>query len=138
MQVRRACLEDEAAVIGLWRACELVVDYNDPGEDFRFAMGGLCSAVLLCEDEIGAVTGTVMVGHDGHRGWIYYLAADPDKQGTGIGRRLVEAAEQWLRDRGVRKVQLMIRETNTKVVQFYERLGFETTPRVVMAKWLRQ
>ena len=49
---------------------------------------------------------------------------------------MVEAAEDWLRARGVVKAQLMVRETNTKVVSFYEKLGFEETPRVVMAKWL--
>jgi ribosomal protein S18 acetylase RimI-like enzyme len=51
---------------------------------------------------------------------------------------MVQAAEEWLRQRGVVKAQLMVRETNTKVVSFYEHLGFELTPRVVMGKWLGQ
>lgn len=78
-----------------------------------------------------------MVGHDGHRGWLYYVAAAPDMRGIGVGRRMVEAAQEWLRTRGVVKVQILVRETNADVVSFYERLGFETTPRVVMGKWLR-
>jgi ribosomal protein S18 acetylase RimI-like enzyme len=41
-----------------------------------------------------------------------------------------------LQERGVAKVQLLVRETNTKVVAFYQHLGFEVTPRVVLAKWL--
>lgn len=49
---------------------------------------------------------------------------------------MVEAGEHWLRERGATNVQLLIRETNTKVVAFYEHLGFETAPRVVMGKWL--
>lgn len=77
-----------------------------------------------------------MVGHDGHRGWLYYLAAAPDRRGQGIGRSMVEAAERWLAARGVRKVQLMIRPTNTAVARFYDRLGYDEEPRVVMAKWL--
>jgi ribosomal protein S18 acetylase RimI-like enzyme len=51
---------------------------------------------------------------------------------------MVEAAEEWLQRRGVVKAQLMVRETNVKVVSFYERLGYEVAPRVVMAKWLGQ
>ena len=49
---------------------------------------------------------------------------------------MVQAAENWLRQRNVVKVQLLVRETNTKVVSFYEHLGFEVTPRVVMSRWL--
>jgi ribosomal protein S18 acetylase RimI-like enzyme len=49
---------------------------------------------------------------------------------------MVQAAEDWLRQRGVIKAQLLVWETNTGVVSFYEHLGFETAPRVVMSKWL--
>lgn len=51
---------------------------------------------------------------------------------------LVEAGELWLRDRNVAKVQLMIRDTNATVMPFYEYLGYEHTPRIVMSKWLRE
>ena len=46
------------------------------------------------------------------------------------------AAERWVADRGIPKLQLMIRETNTEVVRFYERVGFENAPRTIMQKWL--
>jgi ribosomal protein S18 acetylase RimI-like enzyme len=136
--IRDAALEDEESVVGLWRACGLVAAYNDPAVDFRFAVGGGASAVLIAEDAEGYVTGTVMVGHDGHRGWLYYVASEPECRGKGIGRAMVHAGEQWLRTRQVVKVQLMVRETNTAVVQFYERLGYEDMPRVLMSKWLNQ
>ncbi|MGI4975778.1 MAG: GNAT family acetyltransferase [Janthinobacterium lividum] len=127
---------DEADAVALWRSCGLVVAYNDPGADFRFARAGACSDVLLGRDGGGRVVGSVMVGHDGHRGWLYYVAADPGVRGTGIGRRMVRAAEAWLAARGVAKVQLMVRPTNTQAAAFYERLGFEETPRTIMARWL--
>jgi len=79
-----------------------------------------------------------MVGHDGHRGWPYYVASTPDQQKNGTGQVMVEAGERWLRDRKVPKVQLMIRDTNATVVPFYERLGYEDPPRVIMSKWLHQ
>ncbi len=135
LTIRSALPADEDAVVALWRACGLAVPHNDPRADFRFAAGKAGSDVLVGVDG-AAIVGSVMVGHDGHRGWLYYLASDPDRRRRGIGRRMVEAAEGWLRRRGVVKVQLMVRDTNTKVVSFYERLGFETAPRVVLGKWL--
>jgi ribosomal protein S18 acetylase RimI-like enzyme len=136
LTIRPAADEDEQMVIALWRVCDLVASYNDPAVDFAFARAGACSDVLVGEDETGQIKGTVMVGHDGHRGWLYYVASDPDSRGAGFGRQLVMAAEGWLRERGVIKAQLLVRETNTKVVSFYERLGFEVAPRTVMGKWL--
>lgn len=136
LTIRQATADDEPAVVALWRACDLVASYNDPAADFAFAKAGACSDVLVGEDEAGRLKASVMVGHDGHRGWLYYVAASPDSRGVGFGRQMVSAAEAWLRARGVVKVQLLVRETNTKVVAFYERLGFETAPRVIMGKWL--
>ena len=137
MPVRVADARDEAAVVGLWRSCELVVHYNDPGLDFRSAVSAPCSDVLVYEDVSEGIVGTVLVGYDGHRGWLYYVAVAPHIQGQGIGRRMVEAAERWLRERNVSKAQLLIRETNAKVISFYEHLGFESAPRIIMGKWLK-
>lgn len=136
LTIRSATSADEAAVGELWRACGLVTSYNDPATDFRFAKAGPCSDVLVGVDEAERIAGSVMVGHDGHRGWLYYVASSPDARGSGIGKRMVAAGEDWLRQRGVVKAQLLVRMTNTKVVSFYEHIGYEETPRVLMAKWL--
>jgi ribosomal protein S18 acetylase RimI-like enzyme len=136
LAVRSAVAADEPAIVALWHACDLVAPYNDPGTDFRFAKAGLCSDVLVGEDDTGQLVGSVMVGHDGHRGWLYYVAARPTSRGRGVGRGMVRAAEDWLRQRGVVKAQLLVREQNTKVVSFYEHLGFEINQRVIMSRWL--
>ncbi len=136
--VRCAAAEDVTEIVALWQACGLVVPYNNPEADFCFAQAGPCSDVLVAVDDAGGIAGSVMVGHDGHRGWIYYLASAPAWRGKGVGRRMVQAAEDWLLRRGVVKMQLMVRDTNTKVVGFYEHLGFELAPRVVMSKWLKK
>ncbi len=138
LTVRSATGEDEQAVVALWRACNLVASYNDPVADFRFAKAAPCSDVLVAVDTAGEIAGSVMVGHDGHRGWLYYVAAHPDSRGKGVGRQIVQAAEDWLHQRGVVKAQLLVRDTNTRVVGFYEHLGFEVSPRVVMTKWLKE
>lgn len=136
ISIREAVMEDEHQVVALWEACGLTVSYNDPQADYHFALCGSASTVLVAENELRKIVGSIMVGHDGHRGWLYYLAAAPDVRGTGAGRAMVDAGEDWLKIRRVRKVQLMVRPDNTEVVSFYDRLGYEDMPRVLMSKWL--
>ncbi len=76
-----------------------------------------------------------MVGHDGHRGWVYYLAVDPTVRRQVLGRALMAAAESWVRARGVPKLQLMVRGTNTAVVDFYTSLGYTDQECVVLGKF---
>jgi ribosomal protein S18 acetylase RimI-like enzyme len=49
---------------------------------------------------------------------------------------MIRAAEAWLRERGIRKVELMIRNTNTAVIGFYAGLGYGEEPVTVMSRWL--
>ncbi|OJU21612.1 MAG: GNAT family acetyltransferase [Afipia sp. 62-7] len=126
---------DIPAVVALWERCELTRPWNDPTADIQFARGKENSDVLV--GRIGnVIVATAMVGHDGHRGWLYYVATDPDRQKQGFGRTIVTAAENWLRGRGIPKVQLLVRAGNTKVQAFYETLNFEEQERIVYAKWL--
>ncbi len=78
----------------------------------------------------------LLVGHDGHRGWFYYLGVEPDAQGRGHGRAITQAGEAWLSARGIEKAQLMVRPGNEKVRAFYESLGYGEQERVLFAKWL--
>lgn len=126
--------EDEA-VVALWTACGLTRPWNDPRQDLRLARDGATSTVLVAaEDE--QVVGSIMVGFDGHRGWVYYLAVDPDRRGRSLGRELMAAAEAWLSDRGAPKIQLMVRADNTAALGFYERLGLERQTVVVLGRRL--
>ena len=134
--IRAATDEDEAATVALWQTCGLVASYNDPHADFRFARAGAAPDVLVATNDDGHVVGSVMVCHDGHRGWLYYVVADPGFRSRGIGRAMIRAAEAWLSERSVRKVQLLVRRSNAGAVAFYERLGFEQAPVVVMQRWL--
>jgi ribosomal protein S18 acetylase RimI-like enzyme len=77
-----------------------------------------------------------MVGHDGHRGWVYYVATDPEHRGKGYGRTIMQAAEDWLRQAGIEKLQLMVRPDNTPVQAFYQSIGYGEQQRIIYAKWL--
>lgn len=151
--------DDERAVVALWEAAGLTRPWNDPAADLRSALETPTSTVLgarvhdgaLLDDALldgtlpdGAVpdsalphsslVGTVMVGYDGHRGWVYYLAVDEAQRGTGLGRALMVAAEAWLVSQGAPKVQLMVRTTNTAVLGFYAALGYTDQSCVVLGR----
>jgi ribosomal protein S18 acetylase RimI-like enzyme len=126
---------DVAAVVALWQRCGLTRPWNDPSDDIAFARRGPNSAILVGR-HAGVLVATVMVGHDGHRGWFYYLGVDPDWQGKGFGRAMTQAGEAWLIARGIAKAQLMVRGDNDRVRAFYEALGYGEQQRTLFAKWL--
>lgn len=127
---------DIAGLVALWRACDLVRPWNDPGADIARARDCESADILVAAAADGRILASVMVGDDGHRGWFYYVAVAPDLQKSGLGRRMVAAGEDWMRARGIEKAQLIIRDTNVKVRGFYEQLGYGVQPRVLMARWL--
>lgn len=125
-----------ADAISLWHEAGLTRRWNDPEADLRRAVDGRSSAVLAVLGDEGTLLGTAMVGHDGHRGWVYYLAVRADHQGTGLGRCLMHACEAWVSDRDIPKIQLMVRDTNHEALSFYEALGYEPASVTVLSRWL--
>jgi ribosomal protein S18 acetylase RimI-like enzyme len=126
---------DIAEVIALWQRCGSTRAWNDPAADIALARKEANSTILLGRRD-GALVASVLVGHDGHRGWVYYVTSDPEHRREGYGREIMTAAEDWLRARGIEKLQLMVRGDNTEVHAFYRSLGFFEQERVVFAKWL--
>ena len=126
---------DVASVIALWQACGLTRPWNDPATDIALARRGPNSAVLIGRDG-NAIVATAMVGHDGHRGWVYYVATDPERRGKGYGRAIMNAVEDWLREAGMPKLQLLVRRENVAVAAFYQSIGYEEAQTIVFAKWL--
>jgi ribosomal protein S18 acetylase RimI-like enzyme len=122
-------------VIRLWERCGSPRAWNDPAADIALARKEGNSTVLLGRHD-GALMASVLVGHDGHRGWVYYVSVDPDHRFKGHGRDIMHAAEDWLRLRGIKKLQLMVRPDNAKVHAFYEQLGYYDQQRTTFAKWL--
>jgi ribosomal protein S18 acetylase RimI-like enzyme len=133
VRFRKAKPADRDAVIALWGACGLTRDWNDPVKDFDFALAGATSTVLVHEIG-GQIVASVMVGHDGHRGALYYLAVAPDHQKRGLGRAAVLAAENYLKKLGVWKINLMIRSENDAALGFYRAIGFEKNEVMSMGK----
>ncbi|XIA67748.1 GNAT family acetyltransferase [Bradyrhizobium sp. TZ2] len=125
---------DIAEVIALWQRCGSTRPWNDPASD-ALARKGTNSTVLLGRNN-GALVASVLVGHDGHRGWVYYVTVDPDRRYEGFGQAIMNAAEEWLRARGILKLQLMVRKDNAQVHAFYQSIGYYNQQTVTFAKWL--
>ena len=126
---------DVAEVIALWQRCGSLRAWNDPARDIALARKETNATVLLGRND-GVLVASVLVGHDGHRGWVYYVTVDPDHRFKGYGRVIMTAAEDWLRARGIEKLQLMVRGDNAKVHAFYQSIGYYNQQTVTFAKWL--
>ncbi len=133
--VRAMADREEAAVIALWEACGLTRPWNDPETDLAFARSKRSSDVLVGLVD-GRIVASAMVGHDGHRGAMYYVSVHPDWRDRGLGAELVAAAEAWLRARGVWKVNLLVRAGNEQVLGFYGAQGYVTGTSVPIEKWI--
>jgi ribosomal protein S18 acetylase RimI-like enzyme len=139
LTIRSYVPADFDRVVALWQACELTRPWNDPASDIEFCLRSENSILMVgIAGGESQIVATAMVGHDGHRGWIYYVAVAPEHQEKGAGREMLAHAEAWLSQRGVPKAMLMIRETNRKVIGFYQRLGYAVEERVVMSRWLKK
>jgi len=126
---------DVADVIALWQRCGLTRPWNDPASDIALARRNPNSAVLVGRER-GAIVATAMVGHDGHRGWVYYVAIEPVRRKQGFGRVIMDAAEAWLRAAGIAKLQLLVRRENAQAGAFYQSIGYEEAETIVFAKWI--
>ena len=126
---------DVADVIALWRRCGLTRPWNDPAADIALARKGANATVLIGRNG-SAIVATAMVGHDGHRGWVYYVATEPAHRGKGYGRAIMHAAEDWLRRTGIAKLQLMVRRENAAAGAFYGAIGYGEAQVLVFARWL--
>ncbi|MEX1345352.1 MAG: GNAT family acetyltransferase, partial [Candidatus Limnocylindrales bacterium] len=127
MHIRPYRAADTEAVIALWEACDLTRPWNDPRADIARKLADSPELLLVGEEE-GRVVGTVMAGYDGHRGWINYLAVAPASRARGLGRALMDAAEERLAALGCAKINLQVREGNDAARAFYEAIGYRLEP----------
>ena len=135
MNIRPYQDRDEPEVIALWHRCNLVVPQNDPVHDIAVKRS-MQPELFLVGTLARRIVSTAMSGYDGHRGWIYYLAVDPDCRGNGFARQMVARVEQILRTLGCRKINLQVRSSNQSVLSFYEHMGFSVDDVVSLGKRL--
>ena len=137
LQIRPFAEGDEAQVVDLWARCGLLRPWNDPRKDIARKLRVQRDLFLVGVDG-DRIAGTVMAGYEGHRGWINYLAVDPDRRRQGFARALMGAAEERLRALGCAKINLQIRQDNSEAIAFYRRIGFAEDASVSMGKRLER
>ena len=125
MKIREMTISDYDQVYALWR--------NTPGMGLNTAddsREGIAAYLIrnphtcfVAEAEQG-ITGAILAGHDGRRGFIYHLAVAIPQRGNGIGSALVERAMVALEQEGIRKVALVVFDRNEIGNAFWEQLGF--------------
>jgi len=135
MIIRPYRATDEAALIALWQACDLIKPQNDPRKDIARKLRVNPEWFLVGEWD-GRIVAGVMAGYEGHRGWINYLAVDPAHRRAGLGRAIMAEAERLLRAAGCPKINLQIRTSNRGVIAFYQQLGFAADDVVSLGKRL--
>lgn len=114
---------DTAGVVALWQECGLTRPWNDPVKDIRRKQTDKNGAFwVVCRGD--EVIASMMIGYDGHRGTINYLAIAPAFQRSGLGAELMRRAEAFLIEIGCPKVSFCVRKDNLSVLAFYDRLGY--------------
>src|SRR4051812_27291437 len=80
LQIRPFMEADEAQVVALWQRCGLARAWNAPREDIarKLRVQRELFLVGVDGDRGERIVASVMAGYEGHRGWINYLAVDPD------------------------------------------------------------
>jgi ribosomal protein S18 acetylase RimI-like enzyme len=115
--LRSATAEDFEAVLGFWREAA-----EPTSTDSAEALAGLLrrdpGALLLAEED-GRILGSVIAGWDGWRGSIYRLAVSPGQRRRGLGRMLLGAAEDHLRELGARRLHAIVVGSNDPAVAFW-------------------
>ncbi len=136
VEIRPFVIEDTDGVLEVWSLAGMTTPERNPRADIQKKLRHSPESFFVGVLE-GKVVATVMVGYDGHRGWIYSLAVRPELQRKGIGRRMMEAAESWLRQQGCPRAKLQVDQARGDVAGFYQKLGYEVQNLVSMGKWFR-
>ncbi|QKG83425.1 GNAT family N-acetyltransferase [Kroppenstedtia pulmonis] len=136
MILRSFQLSDVHAVTSIWK---LTASEQREKETLKVLSKQLAcdrDLVLVAETE-GQVVGAIVGTMEKDAGYFYCLAVHPDYQGQGIGRRLTALLEERLRNKGVRKVEVMVDPGTEKLFPFYDHLGYKKTSTSLLEKnWM--
>jgi len=123
--LRRLTIDDHAAILTLWQHAGLHSirpEGRDSRSEFERQFAGGQIAIGL--EERGKLIGVVLATNDTRKGWINRLAIDPDYRRSGYGEQLVQAAEESLREIGLKVIAAFIEEGNAALLTLFEKLGY--------------
>jgi ribosomal protein S18 acetylase RimI-like enzyme len=135
LHIRPFVETDAERVIALWSRCGLLRPWNDPKKDIARKLR-VQRELFMVGELAGEIVAAMMVGYEGHRGWVNYLAVEPRLQHRGLGREMMAEAERRLVELGCPKIQLQVRKDNVDAIAFYRKLGYSEDAVVNMGKRL--
>jgi ribosomal protein S18 acetylase RimI-like enzyme len=124
--IRRLALDDYDDLMALWKRAGLH-SLKPRGRDSRAAIArqiasGVETILGLTVDD--RLVGAVVATHDSRKGWINRLAVDPDYRRRGYGARLIAAAEDVLRDQGMRIIAALVESDNPASLALFQKVGY--------------
>ena len=109
--------------------------WNDPERDIQRKLKVSPELFLVGEiDDI--IVASVMGGYEGHRGWANYLAVSPAHWHKGFAKAMMAELEMRLKSLGCPKINLLVRNSNVDVIEFYQSLGYTIDQSVSLGKRL--
>ncbi len=131
IQIREFLMNDYNVVLELWKDAGLVIRPGDELNGVRMKLLRDPDLFLLADLE-GEIVGCIIGGWDGRRGWVYHLAVKPSHQRQGIATTLLSEVEKRLIEKGAKKINAQIYQSNTKSQKFFAARGYETHSDLVM------
>lgn len=128
---------DTNAVVALWERCGLTRPWNDPRRDVERKLAVQPELFVVGEQD-GRVVASAMAGYDGHRGWVNYLAVDPDLRHRGLAAAIMAHLERELTALGCPKLSLLVRDGNEDALGFYRAIGYTVDPVAALGRRLIQ
>jgi ribosomal protein S18 acetylase RimI-like enzyme len=115
MEVVNAAFEEEAFFVNRPRTHPAqLAEHLQSGHFLLAHQGAQLLASVYCELR-------------GQRGYIGMLAVNPEHQGTGLGRAMMQAAESFLRTSGCSVAELSVVSVRTALLPLYRKLGYVET-----------
>ncbi len=132
MEIRNMRLDDYDSVYALWLSCPGMGlnNLDDSREGIAKYLARNPNTCFVAMDQ-GYVIGAILTGHDGRRGYISHTAVSPVHQRHGIGKQMVNAALNALKEQGINKVNLVAFAHNKEGNTFWEKMGFTQRPDLI-------
>ena len=126
-KIRNMDIKDYPQIINLWENAPGVgLNENDDSEkSIKLFLEKNPNICFVAELENGEIIGTIMAGNDGRRGHIYHLMVKNEYRKNGIGKKLLEEAENGLKKEGIRKIFLVVFKENEIGNIFWENNGYK-------------
>lgn len=84
-------------------------------------------SVLLKYTNGQQLTGCVNLQHHGNKVYLGMFAVSPQLQGGGIGKKLLNAAEEYAKQAGAQAIYMTVISVRTELIDWYKRHGYTDT-----------